>query len=71
MIHEDSQPLRELQWLYNYFKAHGHDHKAKEIYDQIRMARKVAQNSLNQSDASEVLLFGSGARDEEGSDEIG
>lgn len=72
MIHEDSQPLRELQWLHNYFKTHGHDQKAREIYEKIRKIRKVAQNSLNKTDASDVLPFaGNPVEGQKGSDEIG
>lgn len=70
MIHEDSQPLRELQWLQNYFKTHGHDQMATEIHDKIRKIRKVAQSSLNQSDASDVVPFSAGDTGE-GSDELG
>lgn len=69
MIHEDSQPLRELQWLYNYFKAHGHYSMARELYDKIRKARKVAQSPLNQNDVSDIRQFAFG--DEEGNDELG
>lgn len=68
MIHEDSQPLRELQWLYNYFRTHGHDRMATEIHEKIRKIRKVAQSSLNQNDASDIVPFTTG---DEGSNELG
>ena len=53
----NSQPLRELEWLVEYFRAHGRDDKAQEILEQLRRIRMSAQDSLNCTDASDVRGF--------------
>lgn len=54
--HGDNQPLRELQWLAQYFRKHGHERKSREIFEQLKHMRLNAQYSLSKPDeASEVI----------------
>lgn len=56
MNHGDNQPLRELQWLAQYFRKHGHERKSREIFEQLKRMRQNAQFSLTNTDeASDVI----------------
>ena len=57
MLQNDTQPIRELKWLAQFFDSHGHDKSAREIFKQIKKVRKTAQSSLNGNDASNVVDF--------------
>lgn len=52
-----SQPIRELEWLAEYFQSHGREDKAREILEELRRIRVKAQESLNLTDASDVRGF--------------
>ncbi|MBX9570578.1 MAG: hypothetical protein K2X77_16925 [Candidatus Obscuribacterales bacterium] len=52
-----SQPIRELEWLADYFQSHGREDKALEILEELRRIRMKAQESLNLSEASDVRGF--------------
>lgn len=52
-----SQPIRELEWLAEYFQSHGREDKALEILEELRRIRVKAQESLNVSDASDIRGF--------------
>jgi len=62
--HDKAQPLRELEWLAHYFREHGRDDMAKEIFEQVQAIRHHAQDSLDSKEASNVLEFPS--REQEG-----
>lgn len=53
----NSQPLRELEWLAEYFQSHGREDKAQEILEELRKIRMKAQESLDVEDASDVRGF--------------
>ena len=55
--HQNSQPLRELEWLIHYFQQHGREDLAQDIYQDLTFLRKKAQDSLESEQASEVLDF--------------
>lgn len=52
-----SQPIRELEWLAEFFQSHGREDKAQEILEELRRIRMKAQESLNVNDASDVRGF--------------
>ncbi len=52
-----SQPIRELEWLAEFFQSHGREDKALEILEELRRIRMKAQESLNVNDASDVRGF--------------
>jgi hypothetical protein len=55
--HDKAQPLRELEWLAYYFREHGRDDIAKEIFEQLQAMRHHAQDSLESQGGSNVLEF--------------
>lgn len=52
-----SQPIRELEWLAEFFQSHGREDKAQEILEELRRIRMKAQETLNVNDASDVRGF--------------
>ncbi|MFA6209842.1 MAG: hypothetical protein WCT03_16455 [Candidatus Obscuribacterales bacterium] len=46
--HNNAQPLRELEWLSQYFREHAREDLAKDIFDQVKGLRHLAQDSLKQ-----------------------
>jgi hypothetical protein len=54
--HENLQPLRELEWLAQYFKKHCREDLAGAIFQQVKQLRHRAQDSLT-DDASDVIDF--------------
>lgn len=57
--HEDSQPIRELKWLAQFFDSHGHEQGVREIAREIKRVRRMAQSTLGEKDASNVIEFAS------------
>ena len=55
--HDNMQPLRELEWLAQYFKKHCREDLAGAIFTQLKDLRHRAQDSLGESDASDVIDF--------------
>jgi len=54
--YQSAQPLRELTWLANYFKEHGREDLARQIFLQIKALRLRAQDSLRAGPAEVVDL---------------
>jgi hypothetical protein len=61
--HYKSQPLRELQWLAHYFNEHGREELAEKIFDEVKKLRHRAQDSLETTEASDVVDFKSANND--------
>lgn len=52
----NSQPLRELEWLFHYFQQHAREDLAQEIFEQIKVLRRRAQGSLTE-EAADIRNF--------------
>ena len=55
--HDCHQPLRELQWLAQYFQVHGREDLAQDLLQQLQAMRHLAQQSITQEEASNVVKF--------------
>lgn len=53
-MHPRAQARRELEWLARYFKIHGREDLAEEIFEGIRALRHRAQDSLSSDDCDVV-----------------
>lgn len=51
---DNSQPMRELEWLARYFGEHCREDLAEDIFNQIRGLRRRAQN-FGKSNASQLV----------------
>ena len=41
----NSQPLRELEWLAEYFQSHGREDKAQEILEELRQFKRMKEEN--------------------------
>ncbi|CAN5525353.1 hypothetical protein BH11CYA1_BH11CYA1_41320 [soil metagenome] len=65
--YDNQQPLRELQWLANYFKTHAREDLSIDLFEQLRELRQRAQESLGTTEASDVMEFRKSTSDSENS----